>query len=73
MPGMGPGKVYGGGLNMANWLVQGSTSYHGVACGKKHRYPQIHPFIVGDSQKRIPADDICGVVTPNVPPAGSSG
>ena len=45
---MGPGRAYRGGLNMAKWLVQGSTPYYGVAHGKKHWYPQMYPFIVGD-------------------------
>ena len=58
---------------MANWLVQGSTLYYGVTHGKKHWYPRTHPFIVGDGQNRVPADDICSVITPNVPPARSSG
>ena len=73
MPGMAPGRAYGGGLNMAKWLVQGSTPYYGVACRKKHWYPQTHPFIVGDGQNRILADDVCGVITPNAPPAKSLG
>ena len=73
VPDMGPGRAYGGGLNMANWLVQGSTLYYGVTCEKKHRYSQMHPFIVGDGWNRVPADDICGVITPNAPSDGSLG
>ena len=41
--------------------------------GKKHQHSQTHPFIVGDGQNRVLADDVFGVITLNVPSAGSSG
>ena len=40
---------------------------------KKHRSPQMYLFIVGDGQNRVPADDVCGVITLHVPSARSSG
>ena len=70
---MGLGRAYGGGLNTANWLVQGSTPYYGVTHEKKASVPLNAPFIIGDGQNRILDDDVCGVITLNALPARSLG
>ena len=54
-----------------NWLIQEVLCTMESCLEKEHQSPWTHPFIVGGWLNGVLPDDVCGVITSSVPPAGN--